>query len=89
MPSEQTDELEYIFDPVIRATDKFGVNTPELDKAMDEARAAILKRVEEARIDELQYLEHAREEAIGPDKFISEYITKRVKQLAAGEEKHE
>lgn len=36
-----------------------------------------------ARIDELQYLEHAREEAIGPDIFISKYITKRVKKIVA------
>ena len=40
--------LEYAFDGVITATDRYGVNTPELDKAIDEAKLAIALHTKEA-----------------------------------------
>lgn len=40
--------LEYAFDGVIAATDKYGVNTPGLDKAIDEAKAALAQHMKEA-----------------------------------------
>lgn len=34
-------DLEYLFDPIIKATDKYGVNTPELDEAIDNSKQAL------------------------------------------------
>ncbi|MDL2342335.1 MAG: hypothetical protein QFB87_04640 [Patescibacteria group bacterium] len=58
------------------------------DLVYEEAISAMLGIVTAARIDELQYLEHAREAATdSSDMFITQYITKRCKALTTRKDK--
>lgn len=52
-------------------------------KLLDAHFAAIQALIAQAEIDALQHLEYAREQAKGPDRFISEYITKQAQLRAA------
>lgn len=82
-------ELEYMFDSVIQATDKYGVNTPELDKALDDSKAklsTLLQRVErETRNQDYEEFIGLTKPMITQPSNMIEHFEARINALKGGE----
>jgi hypothetical protein len=95
MSSEKTDNIERIITSLWDQAVNHAINTPNGSEyaaakrvGIAEARAAIVRVIEEARIDELNRLDgHWDKIMMNPEEedSIDFYLEYRIKQLAAGE----